>query len=98
MATGRAVQRATKLAKLLMGPDSPVSYHLGMCQHLHIVEVEDGKVTKATSVPALIRQYGVNVLLTGGWGRRRWISSPSTASRPSPAATRSRRTWTESSD
>ncbi len=65
------------------GLESPVSYHFGRCPYYTIVEVEDGKVTKAKSVPnagadghspgelpALIKQYGVNVLLTGGMGRR----------------------------
>ncbi len=65
------------------GLESPVSYHFGRCPYYTIVEVEGGKVTKAVAVPnagaaghspgelpALIKQYGVNVLLTGGMGRR----------------------------
>jgi len=65
------------------GLESPVSYHFGRCPYYTIVEVEDGQVTKGLVVPntgaaghspgelpALIKQYGVNVLLTGGMGRR----------------------------
>jgi len=65
------------------GLESPVSYHFGRCPYYTIVEVEDGQVTKglvvpntgaaghsAGELPALIKQYGVNVLLTGGMGRR----------------------------
>ncbi len=63
------------------GLDSPVSYHFGRCPYYTIVEVEDSKVKEAVAVsnagaaghspgelPALIKQYGVNVLLTGGMG------------------------------
>ena len=65
------------------GLESPVSYHFGRCAYYVFVDVADGKVKEATTVPnrhaeghtpgelpAFIKQNKVDVLLTGGMGRR----------------------------
>jgi predicted Fe-Mo cluster-binding NifX family protein len=65
------------------GLDSPVSAHFGRCPYYVLVQVEDGDIRGAEAienpyfshhepgqVPALIQQYGVDVMLTGGMGGR----------------------------
>ena len=67
----------------LQGMDSKVSHHFGRCPYYTIVAVENGAVVSAQTIPnpgagghspgelpALIRQLGVDVLLTGGMGPR----------------------------
>jgi predicted Fe-Mo cluster-binding NifX family protein len=65
------------------GLDSVVAPHFGRCPHFVLVDVDDHQVTGLTQVdnpyytrhqpgqvPALINSYDVNVMLTGGMGRR----------------------------
>jgi predicted Fe-Mo cluster-binding NifX family protein len=60
-----------------------VAHHFGRCPHYAFVEVEDGEIQGAEvrpnpfferhtpgAVPDFIREQGVDVMLTGGMGRR----------------------------
>ena len=76
----------TKIAISSMDADglnSRVSGHFGRCPYFIIAEVDNNQVTSATAlanpyaqhhqpgqVPQFINQQGVNVMLSGGMGRR----------------------------
>ena len=66
-----------------LGLDGQVSAHFGRCSHYTIVDVEDGKITGASSVenptlnnhqpgmaPRFIAELGADVILAGGMGPR----------------------------
>ena len=65
------------------GLEAVVSPHFGRCPYYILVDVEDGRITAVQAignpyfrqhapgvVPEFIRRRGVNVMLTGGMGRR----------------------------
>ncbi len=65
------------------GLEAPVSPHFGRCPYYVLVDVEEGRITgvqtvdnpylshhEPGAVPGFIRQQGVQVMLTGGMGRR----------------------------
>ena len=65
------------------GLESKVNHHFGRCPYYTIVTVENGAIASAQAIPnpgadghgpgelpALIKQLGVDVLLTGGMGPR----------------------------
>lgn len=66
------------------GLDAKISQHFGRCPYFIIVNVEDGEITKTEAVenpyaqaqrgpgqvPEFINSHNVNVLISGGMGRR----------------------------
>lgn len=70
-------------AETTAGLDAPVAGHFGQAPHFVFVEVSDGTVTHAATlpnplreghqpgdVPALIREHRASVILSGGMGLR----------------------------
>jgi len=60
--------------------EAQVAFHFGRCPEYTIIEIENGEVTKRKTVPipehqpnflpGYLANMGVNVIITGGMGRR----------------------------